>query len=393
MTIFSGGCSKHWLLAALGCIITALAGCGGGEEAVERKAAPIPVEVVQARKGAIVEKMEATGRLAPFVRIKPATKVQGRVLSVPFDEGDTVRAGQVLVEIDAMDIRAQMAQAEAAKQEARATLKRLEANRREAEAVLTNAKAHLQRIRSLFNREATTAEAFDKAVADEAVARAKVEALEAEKSVVSSNMEMARARIEEASSLLNYATIEAPMDSVVISKQVEPGDMSVPGVPLLTLEDISRVKAELIVPEEDIPHVTEGQKVDISIDALGQQSFTGEVETIIPSGDPGSHAFMVKVILDNPDRRLKPGMFVRAGIVRMSKDDALLVPLNALREEGHKRFVFRVVEGQASRVDVETGLRSLTEVEVLSGLSAGDKVVTRGKENLTSQSAVRVIGS
>ncbi len=372
-------------------VLLTLAGCGGEGPAERRQVTPLPVEVAEVARGPMTEFIQATGRIEPSVRVRLATKLQGRVEEVNFEEGQAVESGQVLVKIDAADVRARRAQAEAARSQAAASLKQLEASVREAQAMFQNAESNFRRVKSLFDKKAATQEQYDNASAGFEVAQSKLDAIQAQREVLRANMAAAEGQIEEAEALLAYSALAASLSGVVTEKNVEVGDMSAPGVPLVVLEDLSRVKVELVVPEEDIPFVEPGDKVNIAVDALPERSFEGGVETVIPSGDPLSHAFVVKVLLANPDGALKPGMFVRAGIVKAHRDDAITVPLDAILEEGEKKFVFRVENGRAVRVDIQTGLQELTSIEAAEGLQPGDRVVTRGKENLTSQSAVRVV--
>jgi len=380
------------LLAIAGALLM-MPGCGDSGSGERRQAAPLPVEVAEVEQGPMTEFIRATGRIEPSVRVRLATKLQGRVEEVNFSEGQAVQSGQVLIRIDAADVRARKAQAEAARSQAAASLKQLEASEREARAMLEKAESDFLRVKSLFDKKASTQEQYDGVSANFEVAQAQVQAIGAKREVLRANIAAAEAQIEEAEALLAYAELAAPISGVVTEKHVEIGDMTTPGAPLGVLEDLSQVKIELVVPEEDIPRVEPGVKADITVDALPERRFEGAVETVIPSGDPLSHAFTVKVLLDNADGALKPGMFVRAGIVKEHRDNVVKVPLDAILEEGDTQFVYRVEDGRAVRVDIPTGLRDLASVEVLDGLSAGDRVVTRGKENLTSQSRVRIVNS
>lgn len=386
---------RHLMLWGLSLILALVLGTGCGDRsgtAVQTET-PIPVQVVSAEQGAITEYIVTTGRIAPYIRVNLATKLQGRVEAAPFHAGQSVRAGDLLVKVDAADVEARKAQAMAARTQAQASLRQLEASEREAQAVLQNARSELARIKGLFDRNAAPRQQYDQAVTAAEVAEARLESLSAQRGVLRASTAVAEEQIREASAILSYAEVHAPFDGVISSKSVEPGDMSSPGMPMLTLEDLSRVKIELVVAERDIVQVRPETPVKIHVDALPGEVFSGKVETVIPSGDPLSHSFRVEVVLDNAGLRLKPGMFVRAQIIKDHRNQALKIPLDSILEEGDHYFVFRIENNRAIRVNIKTGLQDLHSMEVLEGLSPGDRVVTRGKENLTSQALVRVINS
>ena len=287
--------------------------------------------------------------------------------------------GDTLVRIHASDVMARKAQAEASLAQAKASLKQIAASEREAQARYNNAESNRKRFKKLFDSESIAEEQYEDTLTKAEVAKAQLEAMIAQKSVIDANEAMAEAQIQEAQALLDYATLQAPISGVITEKRVEIGDMSSPGVPILTLEDQSRVKVELVVPEENIPYIHQGMPVEIQVDAMPGKSYQGKVDIIIPSGDPLSHAFQVKVILANPEGELKAGMFVRAKIIKEHREQALKIPLDAVLEKGEQRFVFRVKNEKAERVEIQPGLQDLTSLEVLQPLAAGGSGGDSGK--------------
>jgi RND family efflux transporter MFP subunit len=336
-----------------------LAGCGGGEPVPDREPA-VPVRTARVIAGTTGDGAAYAGTVEPIERVRLATKIMGRVEAIDFDEGDEVRAEQTLVRLRPREIEAKRAQAEAAVEEA--------------EAHLRNATAQRDRIESLFDRAAATPKELDDVRTAFAGAQARRRA--------------AGEALKEVEELLRYTSLSAPFDGVVTRRWMEPGDLAAPGQPILEVENLDRVKVVARVPEGDV-----GMTVRVEVLAGGQEpsgAVEGTIDRVVPSADPMSRQFDIKVHLDNPGHRIKPGMFARV-IVGTPGGGGLTVPRQAVFRRGQLEGLFVVgPDGRARLRWIRTGATHGGRVEVLSGVDADEEVIVEGLDRLRDGQSVEV---
>jgi RND family efflux transporter MFP subunit len=337
-------------IAVLG--LTALAwfaaACGGGEPGAlpEAAAQPVAVETAEARVESVDQVTRATGSVEPWRRTSPGTKILGRIQEVPVREGDRVKKGGLLARLESRDL-------EAALEQARAAIAM-------AEASLENAGAQHRRMEELHRRGSAT----DKNLEDARTAHRSAEAA----------LQTARAGLEAARVTLEYAAIFSPIGGYVVARNVEVGDMALPGQPMFTVEDLSRAKIVVQVPESQVVDLGPGDPAWIEVDVLGRE-FPAQVDRVVPAGDPRSRTFDVKLVVDNPEELLKSGMFVRARFPRGSRD-VLRVPESSIVTRGQLRGLFVVAADGAARLRwVRPGRAEAGLVEILSGLAPGERYV------------------
>lgn len=413
---------RRWFLGVL--VLLALAGLtwrlvGGGEEEPHGAGPAKPavrVEVVTLRAREAPETLELSGSVVPVRRAALSTRLSGRITRLLVEEGDRVHAGEVLVRVDAGDIEARVSQAEAgtraaeagtrqaeaaratasaAVAEARSRIAALEAQRAEALSRLNLARTEHRRWSSLFLEGAVPRQKADQTQSELEVAQARLRGVdaalvearaavgraeasvgEAEAAVGGSRAAagQAAAEVAVAGSDLAYAEIVAPFDGVVVKKLAWQGEMTAPGAPLLEVQDVRQVRLEAAVPEDQLARLRVNGLVPVRIDALGRE-VRGTVKQIVPSGDAGSRTFTVKVALDNADGRIVPGMYGRLRLAQGTRT-VLTVPVGAVVRRGQLESVLVVDEGDVARLRlVKTGRDRDGEVEVLSGLQPGERVV------------------
>jgi multidrug resistance efflux pump len=312
----------------------------------------------------------------------------GRVLAVHVREGDRVRAGQLLVEIDSRDAAAQVskaaagrAEAEQSREEVDRSIAAAEQSLAAAEAQARLAKVTLDRFAQLLERRAVSRQEYDEAESRYTVAAAQVEsakasvaAIRARRGAVQARIAQAGADVESASVAASYLRVTAPFAGLVTRRSVEVGTMTSPGMPLLTLEDERVYRLEAAVEEAFAGRVTLGVAVPVTIPALGELRLEGRVGEITPAADPGSRTVTVKIDLPATPG-LRSGMYGRAEFARGERI-ALTVPKAALVERGQLVSVFVVDERDEAHLRVVTlGKEREGRVEVLSGLSEGDRLV------------------
>ncbi len=317
----------------------AVAGGGAAPGGAEAPAVAVEVEVVRSRT--VVDEVSAVGSLVSNESVVLRPEVAGRIEAIRFREGAPVKAGAVLVELDAAVERAEL-------QQARANL--------------TLAESNFRRTQDLFGRKFVSQSSLDDA-------RAK--------------LEVARAGPALAQARLARMQIRAPFDGVVGIRSVSPGDFVKEGDALINLEDIATLKVDFRLPELYLDRVRPGQGLELTSDVLPDERFPAEVDAIDPLVDAQGRSIVLRAKLANPEGRLRPGMFVRVRVMLAERPEVLVVPEEALvPAPGGVAYVYRVVGERAQRVDVKTGVRRDAQVEILEGLAPGDAVVTAGQLKL-----------
>lgn len=325
-------------------------GEGGPEGKDGETKAPeaIPVEVAKVARRPISASYSGTAPLEARGESQVVAKTSGVALSVLVEEGQQVRAGQVLTRLDASRAVLQAAQTAA-------QVRKLEAN--------------YERSRQLASQKLISANDIDQLRYD---------------------LENARAANRLANLEVSYANVVAPIAGVIAERSIKPGNFVQINTPIFRIVDTSKLEATLNVPEREIATLKQGMEVDLQVDALPGREFEGTIDRIAPVVDAGSGTFRVIAAFDSGGL-LQPGMFGRIRIDHDQRTDALVVPRTALLEDGEPA-VYTVRDKKAVRVPVTLGYMDGQWVEVRKGLKAGEQVVTAGKVALREGSAVQVIG-
>jgi len=347
---------------------------------VERVA---PVEAAPVTRGAIERRREFTGTLTAFEEFVVAPKVSGRIEEVTVDLADTVRRGQVVARLDNAEYVQELAQAEADLEVARANVS-------EAESLLAIANRELERVRTLVARGVSSDAELDSARSNQLARAAHVEVTRAQEV-------RARASVEAARIRLGYTEVAADWrgghdERVVAERFVNEGETVAANAPLLRIVELEPMSAEFFVTERDYAMMKTGQGVDIATDAYPGETFTAEIARISPVFLASARQARVRLEVDNPDMRLKPGMFMRASVLIERVDDALIVPEQALVIREGQTGVFQVAR-ERDRVawrEVETGIRDGERVQIVGG-EIGGLVVTLGQQLLDDGSRVSVV--
>ena len=352
-----------------------LASCGG-EPA--RRGEPAQIPPVAVRTAAVSMQdwpvsYEATGTVRARVTATISSKVTGYVQQVSVQVGDHVGEGQLLINLDARDLDAGLRRAEAGRAEAQSAIPELESATAAAKANLDLAQATFQRMEELAGKKSISNQEFDEASARLKAAQANYEMTRARRAQLTSKLAQAEEEVRAAGIMRDYAKLAAPFSGVVITKTVEPGNLATPGAPLLTIEQDGLYRLEASVDESKLASVRTGQAVEAVIEAASLK-LSARVSEIVPSVDAASRTYIVK--LDLPAApQLRTGTFGRA-IFPLGMQKVVAIPAGALTEHGQLRSVFVVENGIAHTRLVTTGRRNRDAVEVLSGLNAGERIVT-----------------
>lgn len=334
-------------------------------------------------RGAIARRRTFSGTLEAFAEFRVAAKVGGRVESLTVNLADEVQNGAVVATLDSAEYEQDVAQA-------RAELAVAEANLKEARSVKEIGDRSMRRQTTLRDRGIASESQFDTATAEQLAAEASVAVAEAQ-------VQRARSALEAAQIRLGYTQVRATWSQgdpqrIVGERMVEAGDTVAANVPLMLIVELDPILAVLYVAERDYARITAGQRVALRTDAYPGRMFEGQVARVSPVFESASRQARVELTVPNPERLLKPGMFVRAEAVLESVEQATIVPELAVVTRGDRSVVFVLEEGErgvikARLTPVELGVSDAGRVQVI-GEGLTGRVVTLGQQLLDDGSPV-----
>jgi membrane fusion protein (multidrug efflux system) len=325
-------------------------GPGGGNPNRPNNNRPSPVEVVTVTKGTLARTTTVAGILEPIRTVGVNAQMSGALLSVNVEEGNYVRAGQTLAQIDAREVEAQLKSAEASLELAQSTAKRSD---------------------ELWRQRIVTAPEYER---DRAA------------------LASAQATLDQLKTRIGYAVIKSPISGVVTEKRLETGDIVSPQTRLFSIADVSVLVSRVMVTELDVPLLKAGSPVDVTVDALGGARVPGQIRRVFPSADSLTRLVPVEVALTGSAlNQLKPGYTIRSTFRLGSRNDAMLIPTRAVMGPVGARSVVIVRQGKSERHIVRVGPDIDGRTEVLEGLALGDTVVVAGQALLRDGSTVRIV--
>lgn len=339
--------------ALFGVMAAALVGCSNGSGETPGAAGSggggsrpgLPVEVAAAETDTVVDAILATGTIEAVQSIDLQPEVQGRLQEIIVREGSEVAAGAPLFKVDDAELRAQVAQLRAERD---------------------RAVRALERTRELIQQNASSEADLEDAEANARSTEAQLELLEVR---------------------LDRTLVRAPFAGVVGERFVSVGDYVNTATRLTTLQTVDPQRAAFQVPERYAERLSAGQQVTFRVAAV-DQDFTGRVDFVDPVVRVPARTILVKASVRNPDRMLKPGMFIEARLATEVRTDAIVVPEDAILPLAGATFVWIVSDGVANRREVVTGVRTPGFVEIRSGVTAGDQVVVGGLQKLAEGTPV-----
>lgn len=345
---------RYRLPVLLLCAAALAAGCSNGKakdkgkDAAEAETA-VPVEVQPLRRAAMVAVYSGTAPIEAHEEAEVVAKVGGEVRQIYVEEGDVVKTGQVMARLDGDRLRLELAQIDANLRKLERDYKRqLELSQKGlvAQGTAENAKFDLDALRASYDS----------------------------------------ARLE-----LGYTEIRAPIDGVVSARHIKVGNTIAPNDPTFRVTNLDPLLAYVHIPEKEFRKLAPQQAAEVIVDALGGERFTGVISRISPTVDPKSGTFRARVEVQDPSRRLKPGMFARVNIVYERRENALQLPRTAIVDADGTQSVFVIVDGKAEQKPVQTGLANNGWIEVVDGLGGDERVVVVGQAGLKTGTAVKVV--
>ena len=346
------------------------AGRGGGPGGRGGFGGPMTVEVAVARRQAVKQELTVVGNLIGDTTVAVVPRAAGRLEQVLVQLGDRVTRGQRLAKIEDQELQEQIRQAEAAMQVASATIRQREAD-------LQLARTNVERSRNLFERQLLPKQTLDDNEARYQSAEAALDLAKAQNS-------QSNARLEELRVNMTNTVITSPVNGFVARRAADPGAFVSQNAPVVDVVDISRVRLVVNVVEKDLKIIQIGDATEVEVDAFPGETFSGRIARLAPVLDPATRTFPIEIEIPNPTFRLKPGMYARVGITTGENANAIVVPTNAVVDAGGgRRGVFLAqADNTALLRPVEVGIEKDDVTEILSGVAAGDRVVTTGAAGL-----------
>ena len=336
---------------------------GGGPDADPMRP-PMTVEVAATRRETVSEHVTVVGNLIGAATVEIVPKVSGRLQAVYVRLGDPVRSGQIIAKVEDREVREQVRQAEASFEVARATIRQREAD-------LKLSETNLERARNLYNRQLLPRQTLDDAEAQHQAAAAQLDLARAQ-------FQQAQARLEELRITLSNTSVPSPVDGFVARRNLDPGAFASQNAPIASVVDISTLRLVANLVEKDVKRVQVGTPAEVEVDAFPGEIFTGRISRIAPVFDPATRTAEMEIEVPNRTGRVKPGMYARVVLTVGTRQNALVVPRNAVVDVEGKRGVFVPQENRAQFRAVETGLQDETRVEITGGLAEGSRVITTG---------------
>lgn len=347
--------NKTFFSSVILCLMSVLSACDTDsakpELAAKESRPPVDVVVWSAEPVIVSNQVESVGTLIGNESVTITAKVTDQVTAIHFEDGQYVKAGEILIEL---------------------TNAEQKANLREAQANLREAELQLERLHKLGSKIVTAQQR------DEALAKVKA----------------GQARLEVISVRIEDRLIRAPFDGLLGFRQVSEGALVTPGTVIAELDDISKLKLDFSIPEVYLGEVSVGASVKSTSPAWRGEVFTGELISIGSRIDVATRTFTGRALIDNAKSYLRPGMLMNVTL-SMAEREAMVVPELAIVQSGKRSTVFLVDaesdQPQAKEVTVTMGKRVPGGVEILAGLETGDRVVIKGQLNLRDGAALRVV--
>lgn len=337
--------------AVLACVFLLSACEKGDKKDEEDETPPIPVETSLPVRGDVVAVYSGTAPIEAFAQADVIAKVAGEIRQVLVEEGDQVKSGQILLRLDGDRLRLE----------------------------LNESQARLRKLQRDFQRNKDL--------------RAKGLISEGDFEKIQYELEALQASFNLASLELDYTQIRAPIDGVVSERYIKLGNTIAVGDPVFRITSFEPLVAYLHIPEREYRQIAAGQPVRIDIDALAGAPVIADVTRVSPVVDPDTGTFKVTIEINDPQRRIKPGMFARMFIVYDRRENALQIPRSALVDDMSTTSVFVVENDVAKRRTVQTGYSGDGLIEITSGLDDDDHVVTVGQVGIKPDARVTVINA
>lgn len=398
--------NKKWIVLI---VIVALVGVGiakHGKKKVPQVNKEVPnVKVQKIATQNISSEVQYASKLEGVQSVTVSPKSSGKVATVNVNVGDKVTAGQVLFTLDTSELSATLQSQQAALNVSRANVNdsilKYQQSVEKAQITYNDANSNYEKQQKLYDAGAISKQELDKAKLTLDTASVDLKNAQDNLNLLQQNSASTQAVASVAQSQANLnstqvqisnATITSPIAGVVSAKNVDVGSIASGTSGTVTIIDTSSLKAQITVPDKVIGKLQVGQTVPVVVSAVGDETINGVIDTISPDVDSKNNSYIVKVKIDNSNGNLKAGMFAKVSIPDQQKDNATIVPNEALKVENGVKYIYTVESSKIKRVVVQTGIANDKVTEITTDtVKAGTEIVTEGQSLLTDGEKVNIV--
>ncbi|WP_296972394.1 efflux RND transporter periplasmic adaptor subunit [Tepidanaerobacter sp. EBM-38] len=394
-----------------------LSGCGSKTATTEvEQEKVVPVKVALSNMEDLPEYQSFPGKITAVDEVSLSPKMGGKVEQILVKEGETVKAGQVIIRLEQKDVASQVNQAQAAYEAALAQLSSLENGQlpqqiaqlesavNQAEANFNNAKENYERMKVLFEQEAITKQQFEGielqySIAKEQYESAKTQLALTKEKTAPESLSMAKAQVKQAEAMLTAANtaldnclITSPIDGVVGAISATVGQLVSAGYSVATVGNLNSVEIQINVTEDRISGLKVGQEAEVTVDTASDSVLKGEVISVSPFKDSRSQVYPVKILVQNEKNLLKSGMFARVKLMVALHSEVVTVPEDAVVSYDGTSVVYTVEDGKAKANEIKIGSASMGKIVVIKGLAPGKEIIVEGQDFVTDGIKVKIEG-
>jgi len=355
-------------------ITTLIVGCSNSVEtnAIERK----EIQVVEAKQGEITGEISLTGILAPSNSVNVCPELTGKVTKVLVQKGDFVKKGQPLIKLDDEDLKIKYRKALANLEKTRDSVTRAKIN-------YDSTKKDFERIKTLYEEGAISKQKYENYLTQLELAKITYESAE------SSGLDAAEASIESIKLQLSKTTIKSPINGVVVSVNVENGEMVSPGRPIVTVTSVDSIIFKSNVIEKYLNYLEVGQKAVVYSESVPGKTFEGKLSFISPVSTTTGQQFPIEITIVNSKGELKGGMTGCAKL-RIKSSNSIVVPRDAILEREGLYYIFKVIDNKAIKKKVKLGIENEKYVSILEGVNEGDKIMIENVDKVIEGETVAI---
>lgn len=393
-------------------IVGILSGCQ--EQQVTQEFAGVHVTTYTVGQQPISKQERFYGEIISKEAVRMSSTIPGRIQKAPQTNGEEVNKGQTLFRIENTDLQSSVSQAKSAIGVAQANLEKIKTGSREQEILAMeenvqaakvgyeSASLNAERFTALLESGAISQQQMDQAQTELQVAESKYNSLQHQLEQMKEgpeqeNIQVGEAQLQQAQVTYNTAlakvkdlSIASPLSGLITDIQVEEGEFVNPGMPLATIHNIEQVYVQVQIPESIYLSLKQGEQVQVNIPSVNH-TYSGSMMELNPHADPRSKLFSVKILINNEKKLLKPGMTAEAHIPIVNKSKALIIPVDTIINDKGQSVVYIIEDQLAKKRNIQTGIRTNTNIEVLSGLQLGEQIIGDGVEFVRDGDQVQVV--
>lgn len=384
--------SMIWLVVLLLSASLLISSCGKKEEVSEKAQ---PVSVTEVKMGDLIQTQDIPATVEAKMVVDVQPKLAGRVETVNVEEGQAVKKGQLLAQLETRELKIQLQQAQAGLASAKSALAQAKSGVKTAEASYINAKNNFQRVEQLYKQQIVSQQDYENSKLQLEIAENSYEAAKQQLAVdpatgyqyMEATVKQAEASVALIKANLDNARIVSPISGTVTACLVEPGEMTA-GV-AFTVVDMDTVIATAKITQTNITKIKLGQEVKVDFASLGNHQSTYKISKLVPAAD-NSNTYKLEVSIPNPEHTIKPGMSATIQAATNEVKDVMVLPRDAVVKKTGTQIVYVVDKNKVKATEVVTGEYTDEMVEIKKGVKVGDQVVTSGQHLLSDGDAVTI---